>query len=67
MTFPWCIDTWEGVLMVTMNIVVLFQFAWKMELSAIINPAKIGMIFYMPMLQKSNHYVSDIPGSFYIL
>ncbi len=36
---------------------VLVEFAWKREVSAIINPAKIGMILRLPVLSKSNQMV----------
>ncbi len=36
---------------------VLFEFAWKREVSAIINPAKIGMILRLHVLPESNQMV----------
>ncbi len=36
---------------------VLFEFAWKREVSAIINPAKIGMILRLSELPESNQMV----------
>ncbi len=41
---------------------VLFEFAWKREVSAIINLAKIGMILRLPELPESNQMVR---GTFY--
>ncbi len=36
---------------------VLFEFAQQREVSAIINPAKIGMILRLPELPESNQMV----------
>ncbi len=36
---------------------VLFEFAWKREVSAIINPAKIGLILRLPEPPESNQMV----------
>ncbi len=36
---------------------VLFEFAWKREVCAIINPAEIGMILRLPMHLESNQMV----------
>ncbi len=36
---------------------VLFEFALKREVSAVINPAKIGMILRVPVLPESNQMV----------
>ncbi len=38
---------------------VLFEFAWKREVCAIINPAKIGMILRLSMLPESNQMIRE--------
>ena len=38
---------------------VLFEFVWKREVCAIINPAKIGMILKLPMLPESNQMLRE--------
>ncbi len=38
---------------------VLFEFGWKREVCAIINPAKIGMILKLPMLSALNQMVRE--------
>ncbi len=46
-------DCWWSLWM----LFVLFEFAWKREVSAIINPAKIGMTLRLPELPESNQMV----------
>ncbi len=52
LTFRWC---WRSHWI----LFVLFEFASKREVIAIINPAKIGMILRLPALPESNQMVKE--------
>ncbi len=54
-----CIHTWEGVLIVTLDKKVLFKFFWTERVYTIVDSAKIGMKYYLPLLQNSNPYLHD--------
>ncbi len=51
---PFCHQLQPPLLMVNLDIICFVEFAWKREVSANINPAKIGMMLRLPMLPESN-------------